>query len=502
MCRFRLAVILLLGGLMAGRAQNPPLPVSRQVNVNAAGQNIPNDAANEPSMCIDPLNPRRMAVGWRQFTNINNNFRQAGYGYTTNGGLNWSFGGTLETNIFRSDPVLASDASGQFYYLSLQITPTFRNDLWTSTNGGASWRRIAGAVGGDKAWMTIDQTASPGRGNIYQCWSTAANVYTNRIFSRSTDGGTNWLDPIAQPQTPFWSTLDVGTNGELCLLGWNGSGFWFNRSRNATNPAVTPTFDLTTSVNLGGSLVFQAAPVNPDGLLGQPWIAVDKSSGPTRGNIYALCSVSGTGNPLDVMFARSTNGGSTWSAPMRLNTDSATQNAWHWFGTLAVAPNGRIDVCWNDTRSNPNSLFSELYYTSSTNGGVTWTTNRPISQPFNHTLGYPMQQKMGDYIQMISLDDAACIAYTATFNGEQDVWFVSVDQPIVTTIARNAGGVRLSWNAVAGRNYCVQVKTNLLTPWAMSMNLGCVTATNTLGSLDDPSFSGSMQRFYRVGRQP
>ena len=186
---------------------------------------------------------------------------------------------------------------------------------------------------------------------------------------------------------------------------------------------------------------------------------------------------------------------------MRLNTDSATQNAWHWFGTLAVAPTGRIDVCWNDTRSNPNSLFSELYYTSSTNGGVTWTTNRPISKRFNHTLGYPMQQKMGDYIQMVSLDDAACIAYTATFNGEQDVWFVSVDQPIVTTIARNAGGVRLSWNAVAGRTYCVQVKTNLA-PWTLSMNLGCVTATNTLGSLDDPSLSGSMQRFYRVGRQP
>ena len=220
---------------------------------------------------------------------------------------------------------------------------------------------MAVRVGGDKAWMTIDQTASPGRGNIYQCWSTAANVYTNRIFSRSTDGGTNWLDPIAQPQTPFWSTLDVGTNGELCLLGWNGSGFWFNRSRNATNPAVTPTFDLTTSVNLGGSLVFQAAPVNPDGLLGQPWIAVDKSSGPTRGNIYALCSVSGTGNPLDVMFARSTNGGSTWSAPMRLNTDSATQNAWHWFGTLLSRPTAGLMSAGmtraaTRTVSSPNSI--------------------------------------------------------------------------------------------------------------------------------------------------
>ncbi len=75
----RLALLLLVGGALAGSAQTPPLPTSYQVNVNAAGQNIPNDAANEPSLCIDPQDPRRMAIGWRQFTNINNNFRQAGY---------------------------------------------------------------------------------------------------------------------------------------------------------------------------------------------------------------------------------------------------------------------------------------------------------------------------------------------------------------------------------------------------------------------------------------
>src|SRR3974390_2475976 len=64
---------------------------SYQVNVNASGQNIPGDAANEPSMCIDPTNPNRMAVGWRQFDTTNSNFRQAGVAYTTNGGLNWTF---------------------------------------------------------------------------------------------------------------------------------------------------------------------------------------------------------------------------------------------------------------------------------------------------------------------------------------------------------------------------------------------------------------------------
>src|SRR5437016_5873012 len=143
---------------------------SYQVNVNSLGQNIVGDAANEPSLCIDPNDSRRLAIGWRQFTNVTSDFRQAGWAYSTNGGVRWAFGGLLETNVFRSDPVLASDANGQFYYLSLQTSPSFQCDLWKSTNGGMSWRRIGPALGGDKAWMAIDTTASPGRGNIYENW--------------------------------------------------------------------------------------------------------------------------------------------------------------------------------------------------------------------------------------------------------------------------------------------------------------------------------------------
>jgi len=54
-----------------------------QVNVDASGQNIVGDAANEPSLAIDRNDPNRMAIGWRQFNTIASNFRQAGYGYTT-----------------------------------------------------------------------------------------------------------------------------------------------------------------------------------------------------------------------------------------------------------------------------------------------------------------------------------------------------------------------------------------------------------------------------------
>ena len=62
---------------------------SVQVNVNANGQNITGDAANEPSISVDPNNGSKIVIGWRQFNSVQSNFRQAGYGYTSDGGASW-----------------------------------------------------------------------------------------------------------------------------------------------------------------------------------------------------------------------------------------------------------------------------------------------------------------------------------------------------------------------------------------------------------------------------
>src|SRR5262245_6973061 len=44
--------------------------ISYQVNVNANGNNIVGDAANEPSICVDPTNRNKMSIGWRQFDSV------------------------------------------------------------------------------------------------------------------------------------------------------------------------------------------------------------------------------------------------------------------------------------------------------------------------------------------------------------------------------------------------------------------------------------------------
>ena len=419
--------------------------ISYQVNVDAQGNNIIGDAANEPSIAIDPTNGNKMTIGWRQFNSVSSNFRQGGWGYTTDGGIHWTFPGVLENNVFRSDPVLNSNETGNFFYLSLR--ETFYDDIWRSTNGGSSWTRLTfGDVsGGDKQWFTIDRTNGTGHGFQYQAWSTSGNNWGGRQFSRSTDGGATWMNPIFLPNSPVWGTLDVDTNGNLFIGGAANftSPFWCLRSSNAQNPAVTPTFDRVTQVNLGGSLDFgDPGGPNPGGLAGQLFLAVDRSGGPTNNNVYMVASVQPTGftTGTDVMFVRSTDGGLTFSAAHRINDDPINHNKWHWFGTLAVAPNGRIDSVWLDTRNAANNTDSQLFYSWSTDGGVTWAPNVAVSNPFTPFEGYPVQNKMGDYITIVSDNTGGDVAYPATFNfnpnsgqHEEDVYYVRVSPSGVPT---------------------------------------------------------------------
>ena len=408
---------------------------SFQVNVDATGHNITGDAANEPSITVNPTNGNKMTIGWRQFNSVASNFRQAGWSYTTNGGATWTFPGVLENNVFRSDPVLDSDNVGTFFYLSL--LQTFFDDMWRSLDGGMSWTNIAPAKGGDKQWFTIDNTGSIGHGFQYQHWSSSGNNFGGRQFTRSTDGGITWLNPVNIPNSPSWGTPDVNTDGTLYIGGVNLSTgqIWCERSTNAKDGSVTPSFDQSTKVNLGGSIGF-GEPINPDGLPGQVFLAVDRSGTSTNNNIYMLASVIPTGanNGTDVMFVRSTDGGVTFSAPVRVNDDPANPNKWHWFGTLSVAPNGRIDSVWLDTRNAANNTDSQLFYSFSMDGGVTWAPNVAVSSSFNPFLGYPNQNKLGDYLTIVSDNTGGNVAYAATFNGEEDVYYVRV-APAATAFA-------------------------------------------------------------------
>jgi hypothetical protein len=129
-------------------------------------------------------------------------------------------------------------------------------------------------------------------------------------------------------------------------------------------------------------------------------------------------------NPMDVHFARSRDGGRSWSRPRRVNDDPRSTGAWHWFAAIGAAPNGRLDVIWNDTRNTGQDNVSQLFYAWSWDRGQNWSGNVPASPPFDSHLGWPRQNKLGDYYTMVSDASGAAVAYAATFNLEQDVYFV------------------------------------------------------------------------------
>lgn len=407
--------------------------VTAQVNVNGSGLNILGDAANEPSMAVDPTAPNRIAIGWRQFDSIASNFRQAGRAYSRDGGRTWTNPGPLTPGIFRSDPVLRSSKEGRLYYLSLTNTGPngFSCQLFTSLNFGATFGAGVEALGGDKSWFTVDQTNSSGSGFLYQNWSLGG--VASQAFSRSTNQGATWLNPTVSP-LPVWGTLDVNTAGDLFIAGIDFAGsstttFSVARSSNARNGAVTPTFT-TALFPMGGNVVIaDASGPNPGGLLGQVSIGVDRSGGVRDGWIYVLCSVNPAGtDPCDVMFQRSTDGGVTWlPAPIRVNNDALGANNWNWFGTMSVAPNGRIDAVFNDTRESLNATLSRTYYAFSTDGGNTWQGNTPITTQWNSTVGWPNQNKIGDYYDMWSDRVGAFVAMSATLNNEQDVYCIRIN---------------------------------------------------------------------------
>lgn len=487
---------------------------SYQANVDANGNNIVGDAANEPSICVDPTNPNRMSIGWRQFNNVSSNFRQAGWAFTNDGGVHWTFPGVLQSGVFRSDPVLGSDSSGNFYYLSL--LETFFDDMWRSVNGGQTFQNLGPATGGDKEWFVIDNTTSSGHGFLYQAWSIAGNNWNGRQFSRSTDGGATWRDPVAIPQTPIWGTMDVDTNGNVFVGGVNPNTgqIYCIRSSNAKNAGVKPTFDLVTPVNLGGNVV-GSEPINPEGLVGQINVAIDHSGTPNNNNVYLLGSVQrfAAGNGSDIMFVRSTNDGQTFSAPVRINDDPVDPNKWHWFGALAVAPSGRLDAVWLDTRNAANNTDSQLFYSFSIDGGQTWSPNVPVSNSFNPFLGYPNQNKMGDYITVVSDNSGANVAYAATFNGEEDVYYVRIPFDASTpafTIALSAspsdgGTVSGSGRYFSGSNVTVTAAPNAnfrFVDWTENGNEVSVSSNYTFTATGDRTLVANFAAVPRTAAPP
>jgi hypothetical protein len=87
-----------------------------------------------------------------------------------------------------------------------------------------------------------------------------------------------------------------------------------------------------------------------------------------------------SGDKADIFFAQSSNGGTTWTTPIKVNNDTTTNDQWQ--PALAVTPDGtHIFITWYDRRNDTaNSLIDRFGVIGSISGStVTFGSNFQIT---------------------------------------------------------------------------------------------------------------------------
>jgi hypothetical protein len=111
-----------------------------------------------------------------------------------------------------------------------------------------------------------------------------------------------------------------------------------------------------------------------------PACGTDQSADAHRGTLYCSWMDETRSNGTDVFVARSTDRGADWSAPVRVNDDPQGVVKDQFNQWLAVDQvTGAVDLSWNDARDDPADTKTDVFFTSSTDGGVTFAPNVKVT---------------------------------------------------------------------------------------------------------------------------
>lgn len=181
-------------------------------------------------------------------------------------------------------------------------------------------------------------------------------------FYSSIDGGLTWQADGTLPLGGFAAAGDPSVAGDG-LGNIYYSCLRFNRVGSANDIAVASSADggLTWSVP-----VPVVTGTGSDDFNDKPYIAVDTTNGPFNGQIYVTWTNFGIGASIRRSF--SVDGGATWAAPLTISDTQSNQGS-----VPAVGPNGEVYVVWEDF------IIPRMLITKSTDGGVSFQTNIPVS---------------------------------------------------------------------------------------------------------------------------
>ncbi len=404
---------------------------SQHPNIKVSDQFDP----NEPSICLDPKNPARIVAG----ANLNNIY------FSTDTGKTWTAQQMTSPYGVWGDPVIGIDNAGDFLFLHLSNPPSGswidRIVCQKSADGGQTWTDgtfmgLNGSKDQDKEWVAID----PVTNHYYVTWtefdqygSGAPQDRTRILFSRSTDKGLSWSaarainqvngDCIDSDNTVEGAVPCMGPNGEI-YVSWAGpQGLVFDRS--ADGGLTWLNNDIKIGDFPGGWDYTIPGLQRCNGL---PITACDRSNGPHHGTIYVNWTDQRNGaSDTDVWLAKSTDGGNTWSAPVRVNNDPPGRH--QFLSWMAVdQATGWLWFVFYDRRHYPDTR-TDVYMAVSRDGGLTFQNFKVSASPFVPSVG----QFFGDYNNVTVHNNIVRPIWTRMDGLQTSVWTALIDVHLLQT---------------------------------------------------------------------
>ncbi|MGH9226206.1 MAG: sialidase family protein [Acidimicrobiales bacterium] len=456
----------------AGGAQAPWPAIRVGDNTLAGDPDDPLRAREFPGIAMNPGDPRHLVLLDQDMLNGHCEFHT-----TFDGGGTWTDGRLTAPAAFTNPPCPTFDSggyahvnqslafgSGQNVYVTFasQLMPSELPEtrlrfgdavlVAKSTDGGRTFGTAVVAIPNTaplaqpfyiRPGLAVEPTPQGDR--IYlTAWGLVVTTGgagggpgdRRAVTTRSDDGGATWT-PTVDAQAPGEQVRETTAP----VIARDGTVYFAWRNRDpepaVNNITVGRSTDWGATWSQQRAGVVTGAGISNNG--GFPRLAINKGSGA----LYLVYQATNFGD-LDVIFQRSTDGGATWSAPVRINDDARNNGAAQLTPNVAVASNGRVDVIWFDRRGgfiingqNPESRGAgDIYYASSSDGGNTFSPNRRVTDR-SLNLDTGLNAEAGSYIwyspQVVPIgDDEVLVAWQDPRNGSidsetQDIFWSRID---------------------------------------------------------------------------
>jgi len=257
--------------------------------------------------------------------------------------------------------------------------------------------------------------SSPFYGHMYVSWNDFG-AGGNLKVRTSADNGTTWTEVQLAPASPFIRDVQItgdSATGTLYVAGMNENGGGLanrnNKIYKSTNGGTTwtntytgPSIAAPGSTTCASNSYFACMFNGPSYWRHMGWGQPAALNGVVH-YVYDSKVGSDTG---DVFYIRSTDGGVTFSAPFRLNSDTTTRPQWQ--PNLSVAEDGTLLSVWYDaresttcTKGNTSVPCYRMWARKSLDNGATWQPDEAFSDVVTPLPGQPdasiVTEYAGDY---------------------------------------------------------------------------------------------------------